>query len=324
MNSKLQIDRRTLLRGAGAAMALPLLEAMLPSTLRAAPNDRPPVRMAFLYVPNGMHMPDWTPTETGSDFKLGSILQPLEQYKSEMTVLSGLTLNGARALGDGGGDHARSVAAFLTGAHPKKTDGSDIHNGVSVDQVAAGKIGMQTKLPSLELGLERSAPAGRCDSGYSCVYTSNMSWRSATSPVAKEVDPAAVFDRLFGDMAQDDSLANRSKRDRYKISVLDFVLEDANRLRGRLGHADKQKLDEYLFAVRDIERTGGEFAQAEKHRGWCARFPATRRSSSRVRRTYQTDVRPDGTRPANQFHSRFDVHVHKRGKQSQLQTNRCE
>jgi hypothetical protein len=254
MNSKLQIDRRTLLRGAGTAMALPLLEAMIPSALRAAPDDRPPVRMAFLYVPNGMHMPDWTPKEKGSDFELGSILQPLEQYKSEMTVLSGLTLNGARALGDGGGDHARSVAAYLTGAHPKKTDGSDIHNGVSVDQVAAGQIGMQTKLPSLELGLERSAPAGRCDSGYSCVYTSNMSWRSATSPVAKEVDPAAVFDRLFGDVAKNDSLASRSKRDRYKISVLDFVLEDANRLRGKLGHADQQKLDEYLFAVRDIER----------------------------------------------------------------------
>jgi hypothetical protein len=235
-------------------MALPLLEAMVPSRLRAAPNDRPPVRMAFLYVPNGMHMPDWTPQGTGSEFELGPILQPLTAYKSEMTVLSGLTLNGARALGDGGGDHARSVAAFLTGAHPKKTDGADIQNGVSVDQVAASKIGAQTKLPSLELGLERSAPAGRCDSGYSCVYTSNMSWRSPTSPVAKEVDPAAVFDRLFGDATRDQSLANRSKRDRYQVSLLDFVMEDASRLRRRLGHTDQQKLDEYLYAVREIER----------------------------------------------------------------------
>ncbi len=160
MTSKLQINRRTMLRGAGTAMALPLLEAMLPGRVRAAANDSPPVRMAFLYVPNGMHMPAWTPEETGTDFALQSTLQPLAKYQSEMTILSGLTLNGARALGDGGGDHARSVAAFLTGAHPKKTDGADIHNGVSVDQIAAGKIGMQTKLPSLELGLERECAAG--------------------------------------------------------------------------------------------------------------------------------------------------------------------
>ncbi len=210
--------------------------------------------MAFLYVPNGIHMPAWTPTETGQDFELPPTLAPLAQYKSQLTVFSGLTLNGARALGDGGGDHARSVAAFLTGAHPKKTNGADIHNQVSVDQLAASHIGTQTRLPSLELGLERSAKAGNCDSGYSCVYTSNMSWRSSTSPVAKEIDPRAVFDRMFGDALKDQSLQDRSKHDRYKTSVLDLVTEDAKALHAKLGHSDRQKLDEYLFAVRDIER----------------------------------------------------------------------
>lgn len=256
MSKRTRISRRTVLRGLGATVSLPLLEAMLPGTGRAAESrsGKPPVRMAFLYVPNGMHMPGWTPEETGTEFEIPPTLEPLAKYKSELTVLSGLTLNGARALGDGGGDHARSVAAFLTGAHPKKTDGADIHNGVSVDQVAASNIGMNSKLPSLELGIERSAKAGRCDSGYSCVYTSNMSWRSPTSPVAKEVDPASVFDRLFGDAMKDQSLQERSKQDRYKTSVLDLVIDDAKTLQKQLGGTDRQKLDEYLYAVRDIER----------------------------------------------------------------------
>jgi hypothetical protein len=256
MNGSRRISRRTVLRGVGAAIGLPLLEVMWPAVARAATGSTgtPPLRMAFLYVPNGMHMPDWTPKTIGTDFEITPTLQPLANYRSHMTVLSGLTLNGARALGDGGGDHARSAAAFLTGAHPKKTDGADIRNGVSVDQVAAGKIGMQTRLPSLELGLERGAKAGNCDSGYSCAYTSNLSWRSPESPVAKEVDPAAVFDRLFGDALADASLQQRSKRDRYKTSVLDLVRDDAQVLQGKLGNSDRQKLEEYLYAVRDIER----------------------------------------------------------------------
>ncbi len=251
--SRTTLSRRTVLRGLGAAMSLPLLEAMQPAA-RAAASEKAPTRMAFLYVPNGMHMPDWTPEGEGKDFKLGSILKPLEAHKEYMTVLSGLTLNGARSLGDGGGDHARSVAAYLTGAHPKKTNGADIKNGPSIDQFAANVIGKQTRLPSLELGTERSAQAGRCDSGYSCAYTSNMSWRTATSPMAKEANPAAVFDRLFGNQKKDQQAANRAKRDRYNKSILDFVSEDAGDLRRKLGVADQQKLDEYLYAVRQIER----------------------------------------------------------------------
>jgi len=255
MSRTTRISRRAVLRGLGVTISLPWLEAMLPlRALSQEPGGKPPVRMAFLYVPNGMHMPDWTPTSTGVLSELPATLQPLADFRSSLTVLSGLTLNGARALGDGGGDHARSAAAFLTGAHPRKTDGADIHNGVSVDQMAASKIGTLTKLPSLELGLERSGKAGNCDSGYSCAYTSNLSWRSPESPVAKEIDPAAVFDRLFGDSTTDQSEMQRARQNRYRTSILDLALEDAQDLQRKLGGADRHKLDEYLYAVRDIER----------------------------------------------------------------------
>ncbi|MFT5522828.1 MAG: hypothetical protein ACI9G1_004115 [Pirellulaceae bacterium] len=248
-----KVTRRTVLQGLGTALALPLLDIMAPS-LSAATAGKPPVRMGFIYVPNGINMNEWTPEKTGTDFELPATLKPLEKYKKDLLVLSGLTLNGGRALGDGAGDHARSVASFLTGAHPKKTSGADINNGPSVDQIGAREIGEQTKLPSLELGLERSAPAGTCDSGYSCVYTSNISWRSESSPVAKEIDPASVFDRLFEGKDKRQNGDVQDKRKRYKKSILDFVLEDAKSLSLKLGTSDRKKLDEYLFAVRDIER----------------------------------------------------------------------
>jgi hypothetical protein len=189
-------------------LALPWLEAMSsPSPLIANVTGRmavekPPIRMAFLYVPNGMHMPDWIPQGRGDrEFEMQSIMKPIEEFREKMNIFSGLSLRGAQALGDGGGDHARSVASFLTGAHPKKTDGSDIRNGISVDQVAADKIGHLTKLKSLELGTEGSSAGGRCDSGYSCLYTSNISWRTGTSPLSKEINPAAVFARMFVPLA---------------------------------------------------------------------------------------------------------------------------
>ena len=177
-------DRAAVARGDGAA------------TARAAAAGVP-LRTAFLFVPNGMHMPDWRPAAEGPLEKLPPILEPLAAQVAQLTVLTGLALHGGEALGDGPGDHARCVASFLTAAHPRKTDGKDIRNGVSVDQVAAAALGRQTRFASLELGCEPSAQAGNCDSGYSCVYTSNMSWRSPTSPMAKEVNPRAVFDRLF-------------------------------------------------------------------------------------------------------------------------------
>ena len=259
MNKRL--SRRTALRGLGTVIALPFLESMATAApLISSPNImprpavKPPVRMAFVYVPNGMHMPDWTPQGTGKRFELPKILNQMSDFKDKMTVLSGLALDGAFSHGDGGGDHARSVASFLTGAHPKKTHGNDIRNGKSVDQVAADAIGHLTRFPSLELGTEESAPSGKCDSGYSCLYTSNISWRTETSPLAKEINPANVFERLFGSADIDQNRAALAIRDRRKLSILDFVNEDAKSLRKTLGVKDRRKVDEYLHAVRGIER----------------------------------------------------------------------
>lgn len=254
-----KISRRTILRGMGTAMALPWLECMLPgpslfaNQVNAAANSAP-LRMAFLYVPNGMHMQDWTPAEVGSDYELTPILEPLHELKSKINVLSGLKLDGGYAHGDGGGDHARSVASYLTGAHPRKTDGTDIRNGPSVDQVAASKIGHLTKFASLEMGTEASAPAGRCDSGYSCLYTSNISWRNETSPIAKEINPRAIFERMFGVDNRNQTQKAIDERARRRKSILDYVNQEAKLLHQNLGAADRRKLDEYLFAVRDIER----------------------------------------------------------------------
>jgi hypothetical protein len=180
-------------------------------------------------------------------------MKPLEKFREHLSVFTGLTLDGARDHGDGGGDHARSGASFLTGAHPRKTDGADIKNGVSVDQVAATAIGHKTRFASLELGLEGSSQSGNCDSGYSCAYSSNLAWRNESSPLAKEMDPSAVFDRLFGTADKVSNGAQRSAKAARRKSILDFALEDANQLKRRLGMADQRKLDEYLYAVRDVE-----------------------------------------------------------------------
>ncbi len=266
------IDRRTFLRGAGAAVALPILEAMIPSSVMAqsVPAALRPVRMGFLFVPNGMSMPHWTPTAEGSTFELPSVLQPLAGVRNSMNVLTGLAQHNAFELGDGPGDHARSAAAWLTGVHPKKTAGDDIHLGISVDQLAAQRNGKLTRFASLEIGCERGAQAGNCDSGYSCAYTSSISWRGERTPVAKEVNPRAVFERLFGDGKDQVSI---KRRDFFRQSILDVVLDDASKLRGQLGHRDQNKLDEYFTCVREIEQRlarfeseNAAFAMAAGHR----------------------------------------------------------
>lgn len=251
----LSISRRTLLRGLGTTVALPMFDAMASTRLLTAAEqeESPPLRMAFLYVPNGMHMADWTPSQEGTEYELTPTLQGIKKYRESFNVLTGLTLDGARAHGDGGGDHARSVAAFLTGAHPRKTNGADIQNGVSIDQVTAEQVGKATRFSSLELGLEASAQAGNCDSGYSCAYASNMSWRGPTNPVAKEIDPGAVFDRLFAGQTSKETRRAKTTREKYRKSVLDFVLEDAKSLHQKLPAVDRRKLDEYLYSVRDVE-----------------------------------------------------------------------
>ena len=239
------LSRRTVLRGLGTALALPWLEVLAP-----AAGQTLPLRLAFLYVPNGIHMADWTPKTEGPGFELPWTLQPLAPVKDDLLVLTGLTADKARAHGDGGGDHARALAAFLTGCQPRKTDGTAIRAGTSVDQVAAARIGDQTRLSSLEIGCDRSAMAGNCDSGYSCVYSSTISWRSATTPVPKEVNPRLVYDRLFSITSD----ASRALRDLKRRSVLDLVREDAGSLRAKLGAPDQRKLDEYLSSIREIEQ----------------------------------------------------------------------
>lgn len=243
------ISRRTLLRGVGVSLALPYLDAMSWATSPAAA----PTRMAFLFVPNGINMASWTPATSGA-LELTQTLQPLAGVKDSVNVLTGLAQMNAFAGADGPGDHARSCAAWLTGVHPRKTAGADISVGISADQVAAQHIGDRTEFKSLELGCENGALAGDCDSGYSCAYSSSVSWRGAATPNAKEVNPRAVFERLFGSLDNVEAAASRAKRAATKQSILDFVLEDASSLRKQLGGRDQLKLDEYLESVRDIEK----------------------------------------------------------------------
>lgn len=246
--TRLEIHRRTLLRGMGISLGLPLLEAMFPR--RAWGAVRPPVRLAFVFFPNGAIMPSWKPQETGAHFRLPETLAAIERHRREFTVISGLAQDNGRAKGDGPGDHARCSASFLTGAHPVKTSGADIAVGVSVDQVAAQQIGNLTRLPSIELGIERGRNAGSCDSGYSCAYSNNISWKTATTPMAKEINPRLAFERLFGTSA--DSAAAQ-ERAFYRKSILDYVQEDARQLRSQLGKTDRRKVDEYFQSVRDLE-----------------------------------------------------------------------
>ena len=252
--SKHSISRRTALRGIGACIGLPALEAMVPAAT-AATRGAAPLRMAFIYSPNGKNMERWNPEGLGDKYKLSPTLQPLASLKSEFQVLSGLDHKNATAGGDGGGDHARANATFLTGMRAKKTSGADIKLGVSVDQVAAQRIGRETRLPSLELSCDKSRQSGGCDSGYACAYQYNLAWKDDKVPMPPEADPRLVFERLFGGSTE--GVANkeeRLRRARQQKSILDFVMEDAKRLHRQLGRNDQQKLDEYLSAVRESER----------------------------------------------------------------------
>jgi hypothetical protein len=250
------LPRRTFLRGLGTTLALPLLDAMIPAFSRAATSTAP-CRMAFVYVPNGIVMDGWTPNTKGEISALPDalprILEPIAGYRAELMVLSGLTHNGGRALGDGPGDHGRAGANYLTGVHPRKTFGKDIQTGVSVDQVAAQKIGGQARFASLELGCEQGIQGGNCDNGYSCAYSNSISWRTPSTPNPPEVRPRAVFERLFGSADVEKDPARRARLQKYDRSILDLVLEDANRLKVSLGGRDRHKLDQYLSAIRDIE-----------------------------------------------------------------------
>jgi hypothetical protein len=249
--TKKTLSRRTILRGIGACLALPALEAMRPA-LSAAVREKA-VRSVFIYVPNGMTMGDWTPKTAGADYEMTPILSHFAPYRSDMMVLSGLMDHNGNALGDGGGDHARAGGSFMTGVHPAKTSGRDIKVGISVDQLAANGLGSATRLRSLELGCEDSRTVGNCDSGYSCAYSNSLSWRGPSTPNPPENNPRAVFERLFG--ADDITLPPdvRAKRLADRKSILDSVQDQVRSLLGTVGGSDRRKLDEYLTAVREIE-----------------------------------------------------------------------
>lgn len=254
-------------------MALPWLETLTPTTALAQTVKSRPVRMAFMFVPNGVNMEHWRPATAGTGFALPTILEPLKDVRGEISVLSGLAQMKAFANGDGPGDHARSAATWLTGVQAFKTAGSDIKVGVSVDQYAAAVTGKETKFASLELGCERGALAGDCDSGYSCAYSSAISWRGVSTPNAKEVSPRQVFERLFGSGDSVEAAESRARRQKNEISILDFVTEDAEALRSRLGARDRQKMDEYFQAVREIEARLQKFELENKQIAIAGQLP---------------------------------------------------
>jgi len=250
--TKKSLPRRTFLRGLGTTLALPLLDSMVPA-LAVAGATKPIIRLGFVYHPVGMIQNKWIPQTVGTDFEITPTMKALEPFRENMVVLTGLAQVNGRALGDGAGDHAREGATWLTGVHPKKTEGVGIHAGISADQIAARELGKSTQLASLELGLESASLAGGCDSGYSCAYTNTVSWRSATTPLPVEVHPRAVFERLFGDGESTDPAARLAALKEQR-SILDYVSGSVERLETSLGKSDRTKLSEYLEAIRDIER----------------------------------------------------------------------
>ena len=253
--TKKLLPRRTVLRGLGTAVALPLLDGMVPALTavsRTAAAAKP--RLGVVYVPHGAVMDKWTPAEEGAGFGFTPILQPLEGYRDHLTVVSGLDHKPAAQMpGDPAGGHGRITGAFLTGVHAKPTEGADFEAGQSVDQIAAEQLGQQTQLASLEIGIGLPEFGGACDAGFSCAYISTLAWSTPTTPLPMESHPRAVFERLFGDGTTTDPEARRKRMARDR-SILDAVTDKVARLQGGLGAADRAKLTDYLSAVRDVER----------------------------------------------------------------------
>lgn len=250
--TKQHLSRRTVLRGAGAALALPLLDAMVPALTPARLSAANPVkRLSMTYVPMGAFMKKWTPPTEGA-LELSEILQPMAKFRDRAVVLSGLDMQNADAR-DGGGVHSRIQPCWLTQQHAKRTEGPDMQVGISMDQIAAKAIGGETQLASLELALESSDLLGACDLGYTCAYTATLCWRGPSTPLTMEYNPRAVFERLFGTSDSTDARTRLADMRRGK-SLLDSVSADMVKLKKRVGPGDQVKLDEYVDAVRDIER----------------------------------------------------------------------
>ncbi len=249
------IPRRSFLRGAGAALALPFLDGMIPALAAATdPAAIRPTRLSFIEVPNGIIMNQWSPATEGANFQLTPVLQPLAAFQDRMLVLSGLAQNEAgRHEGEVGGDHPRACTAFLTGSHARMTSGADLRAGISIDQIAAQEFGKYTQLASLEVGMESAEIVGSCESAYSCAYYNTVSWRNDTTPLPMENRPRVIFERLFGDSGSTDPKIRR-QRLQENSSILDAVMEDVTRIQSRLAATDRGKIDQYLEAVRDVER----------------------------------------------------------------------
>jgi hypothetical protein len=249
--TKMALPRRTFLRGMGAALALPMLDAMMPALSAQSTAGGPAPRLGFFYAPNGTYLPNFHPERAGRDFELTPVLKPLESLRDRIVVVSGLSNKGAENLSEGGGVHTRVGTSWLSGVRPKKTEGADIQAGTSVDQMAAAVIGRDTPLNSLQIALDYDFVVGSCENGYSCVYQRTFSWKTPTTPMPMESNPRAVFERLFGEGG---TAAERFARMRQDRSVLDLALEDMARLRRRLGVRDRSAVDDYLTSVRDVEQ----------------------------------------------------------------------
>jgi hypothetical protein len=245
--TRMALDRRKFLRGVGATLALPLLDAMSPAF--AAPSKRIP-RLSFMYIPNGINIAQWTPAGSGKEFTFSPTLKSLEPFRDRVNVLSGLSLHSADRMNDGAGDHSRATGAFLSGCHAKRTQGADLFLGVTADQIAAKSIGKDNLLPSLELGIDDRKVSPLCDEGYTCTYSNTLSWSSATTPLPVENDPRLVFERLFGDGG---GAKQRGIRLRENRSILDSVTGEMKQLQGAVGAPDRQRMDQYFDAIRQVE-----------------------------------------------------------------------
>jgi len=256
--TKRSLPRRTFLRGVGASVALPLLDAMVPALSAMAQTPATPTkRLGFVYMPNGVAknfagIDYWTPMGEGRNFEISTILKPLEPFRDRLLVISGLAHHQADAFDDGAnGDHTRGTSSWLSGVHPKHTEGADVRNGTTIDQIAAAQLGQDTALPSIELAIDLNFLGGQCENSYSCAYMNTLSWSSPTTPLPTENNPRIVFERLFGDGGTPEQ---RAAQARENHSILDSVLDDLNRLARTLGSGDRTRVREYLDSVREVER----------------------------------------------------------------------
>ena len=317
--TKKALPRRTVLRGMGAAVALPLLDAMVPAlTAMTRTPAHPARRLAFIYIPNGAYHAAWTPQGTGREFEWSPSLQPLAPFREQVAVVTNLAHRQLESLGDGGGDHSRASAGWLSGVHAKRTEGADVEVGTTADQIAAREIGAATPLASLELALDAADIVGHCDAGYSCAYMNTISWRTPTTPNPMERNPRAVFERLFGD---GDSTADRLREMEMDRSLLDSVTQEIGRLHTNLGAQDKRRVDEYLEAIRETERRIRKTEQYNRATGVPGAGPAHRRAGG-LRDARRADDRPAGAGLPGRSHARRHVRLRPRGQLPDLPGHR--